>query len=332
MLSLWPGFGLCCCFSALLSCQKIRRQKGSHVRVAQKIMKLQQNGAVSSSLITHTHHPIQSLTIVLMTVQCESVFVLVSCRNWIVLQGQIKLSVSVSPQIFLNVTVFAVILLFVWFMTLNVLMPTYRRPTLPAHPHVWTKRFGCCNVDSSEVKFGAIHFGPDIAKEKWKFSLPWWGIIVCKCAKRCIWSAMTFSPPFIYMNVKVEYVWVLKCSFRSKTLIIFQKAPSAVLSTCKPLGILNVLGIMLEIHQRWWNIPETITVHYILWGKMRFPRTLHLSCNSGNLAASPSRCVQGEHVSSLFTTYYCFKVQPPCSHGWPGVYRTLCGTRCVWEQ
>lgn len=94
----------------------------SHVRVPQKIMKLQQNGAVmsssgdvyiSSSLITHTHHPIQSLTIVLMSVQYESVFVLVSCRNWIALREQIKpsVSVSVSPQIFLQVTAFAVILL-----------------------------------------------------------------------------------------------------------------------------------------------------------------------------------------------------------------------------
>lgn len=50
-------------------------------------MKLQQNSAVmsssgevyiSSSLITHTHHPIQFLTIVLMAVQYESVFVPVS--------------------------------------------------------------------------------------------------------------------------------------------------------------------------------------------------------------------------------------------------------------
>lgn len=32
-----------------------------------------------------------------------------------------------------------------------------------------------------------------------------------------------------------------------------------------------VLGVMLEIHQRRWNIPKTITVHYILWGNVRFP-------------------------------------------------------------
>lgn len=187
MLSLWPGFCLCCCLSALLSCQKIRRQISSHLRVPQKIIKLQQDGAVmsssgevyiSSSLITHTHHPIQSQTIVLMTVRYESVFLLVSCWEWIALQGQIKLSVSVSPQSFFKW------LHLQWFSLLSNQTGCWERnmirdverfdanlpSSLAANPSArLNKRFGCCDVDSSEVKFGAIHFGPKIAKQKWKF-------------------------------------------------------------------------------------------------------------------------------------------------------------------